>query len=176
MRTWKVASLVIATALVSMTVVGAMARPNALPPDTTGTGITLVKIATGEVPVGTSAQTWTNVYGARAVIKVPKGTKAIIDARFASWSDCYATSGTPTGYCMARILIGKAQGLPFTGDMWAEVLNGVGDHRGVRAMEQSRGPLSPGVYTVQVQHETGDPDIYFSLHGFHLTVERITAQ
>ena len=134
-----------------------------------------MKIATGEIPVGTSAQTWTNVYGARAIITVPKGTKAIIDARFDSWSDCYATSGTPTGYCMVRIMIGKAQGLPFTGGNWAYVLGGVSDQPGVRGIEQSRGPLGPGTYTVQVQHETGDPSIYFSLHGFHLTVERIAA-
>jgi hypothetical protein len=130
---------------------------------------------TGEIPVGTSAQTWTNVSGARAVISVPKGTKAIIDARFDSVSYCYATSGTPTGGCFVRIMIGKAQGFPLSANDWAYVTSGVGDQQGARGMERSRGSLGPGTYTVQVQHETSDPNIYFSLHGFHLTVERIAA-
>ena len=174
MRSWKIASLVTAVALVSMTVAGVVARAQVLAPVHSGSAITLVKIATGEHAASTSSQRWKDVPGASAIISIPVGTRAIIDVRLFSDSYCRAISGTPDGSCSVQMMIGGQAGDPVGGGNWGFVQGGVSDRRGLKGMEESRGPLGPGRYTVRVQISTSDPSIRFGLLGFHLTVERIT--
>ena len=87
-------------------------------------------------------------------------------------ADCEPLAGGATGSCLVRVRIGGNTAIPDNGP-FAE-LTSIGDV-GTReqSIQRSRGPLGPGTYPIVVLHRVTDPNMYFGLYGFSMTIERI---
>jgi hypothetical protein len=172
MKKWALVSIACACALVGALVGTALGsgQPGTL---RTGRAITQVKMKYGEVLVGTPSG-WTDVD--ETTIKVPAGSKAVILTRFNAMGECEVTSGTPSGSCELRVLVGSKVAKPVSPTVVATVDLGVPAVEGLTqwSIERSSVVLDPGTYTVRVQHRVfGDAGLYVGIYGWHLTTERI---
>ncbi len=148
----------------------------AAPSVVSGNSITAVKVVRGTEPVTTQATAFADVPGAATSIRVPRGQRALVLARFSSESYCSDGTDNFAGWCGLRIMIGNAQGQPAddasTPFAFDSDPSGADDFYEGNSMDRSR-VLGPGLHTVKVQAAVTSASIFFWLDDWSLTVERV---
>jgi hypothetical protein len=119
----------------------------------------------------TTSTSYATVPGATTRIRVPRGQRALISARFSAESEC--SGGAAANYCSVRVLIGRKQGHPRSGTDFAfDAVGANTDYWESNSMERYRGPLRPGRYRVRVQWAVTDAATTFRLDDWTLSVQR----
>ncbi len=136
-----------------------------------GGTITGVTVVTENDAATTNSTSYVDVPGATTRIRVPRGQRAIILARFSAESRC--TGGAAGSWCSVRIRIGRPQGHPQSGSDFAfDAVGASDDFWESNSMERYRGPLRPGRYRVRVQWLVTDAATTFRLDDWTLSVQR----
>ena len=136
-----------------------------------GGSITGVKFVTENDAATTSSTSYVDLPGATTKIRVPRGQRALISARFSAESRC--SGGIDGNWCSVKILIGRKQGHPRSGSDFAFDAVGASDDRWEsNSMERYRGPVGPGRYRVRVQWLVTDAATEFRLDDWTLSVQR----
>jgi len=168
---WKVISLALATFLVGVLVTTAVAGGGGTTKVSAGAN-SRITVARGSAAFATTADTWTNLPGASVQIRIPAGQRGLLLATFSGESIC--NGGFVGDECDVRILFNGSQGQPGpAGPNSGAAFDSEGsgdDYREMHAMQRSKGPLPPSLYTVRVQVETCCGST-FTLDDWHLTVQ-----
>ena len=172
---WKIVSLALTAFLVGMLVTTALAGGSGTT-KLAGRAHQRVALARGSSAFATTNDTWTSVPGAVVSIRIPAGQRAILLATFSGESLC--NGGFVGDECDVRILFNGSQGqpgpaAPNSGAAFDSEGSG-DDYREMHAMQRSKGPFGPGLYTVRVQVDTCCGTT-FTLDDWHLTVESFRA-
>jgi hypothetical protein len=142
-----------------------------------GREISLVKVVREPAAQTTMSATFADLPGMSTTVRVPRGYRALILARFSAESYCSDSTDGFAGWCGVRIRIGSADGEPSDGSdpgtpfAFDSDSSGGDDYYEGNSMDRSR-VLGPGLHTVKVQWAVTNPSILFWLDDASLTVER----